>query len=112
MSTVKDIYRILFGREGTSKGSDIDMAEHGRAGGVSVGTPFKGMQEIPLKFIMDIAGGGIIYMGEANHGVETSAESWRIAKMVIDGSVITIFYADGNDLFDNKWTERAELDYN
>jgi len=111
MSVINDIYRQLFGREGTSKGSDIDMAEHGRAGGVSTGTPFKGIQEIPLKFLMDLSGGDTFYMGEANHGTATSEEKWRIARMVIGGSSIEITYAEGNDLFDKEWDERTSYTY-
>lgn len=44
-----DTYRLLFGRSGTSKGSDIDMSEQGRVGGVSTGTPFKtvGILDVP-----------------------------------------------------------------
>lgn len=38
---ISDIYRLLFGRDGTEKGTDIDMSEHGRVGGVSSGQPFK-----------------------------------------------------------------------
>lgn len=41
MTSISDLYRMLFGREGTEKGSDIDMSEHGRAGGLSTGQPFK-----------------------------------------------------------------------
>lgn len=38
---ITDIYRLLYGREGTSKGTDIDMSEQGRVGDVSTGQPFK-----------------------------------------------------------------------
>jgi hypothetical protein len=38
---ISDQYRQLFGRSGTNKGTDIDMAEHGRVGGVSTGEPYK-----------------------------------------------------------------------
>lgn len=41
-----DLYRKLFGRSGTTKGSDIDMSEQGRVGGVSTGQPFKFVQNI------------------------------------------------------------------
>lgn len=36
-----DVYRGLFGRKGIEDGNVIDMAEHGRVGGVSTGQPFK-----------------------------------------------------------------------
>jgi len=111
MSTLIDLYHQLFGKVHIRDGDVIEMAEHGRAGGVSTGTSFKGMQEIPLKFVMDLSGGSTIYMGEANHGTLTSVASWRIAKMVTSSSSITITYADGNDLFDNEWDERTNLSY-
>lgn len=41
MTVINDLYRLLFGREGTNKGTDIDMSEHGRVGGLSTGQPFK-----------------------------------------------------------------------
>jgi hypothetical protein len=39
--SVKSLYQSLFGRENPSNGSVIDLAEHGRVGGVSTGQPFK-----------------------------------------------------------------------
>jgi len=42
--TISDLYRTLFGREGTTKGTDIDMSEHGRIGGVSTGQGFKAIR--------------------------------------------------------------------
>ena len=41
MSVINDLYRVLFGRSGTERGTDIDMSEHGRAGGISTGQPYK-----------------------------------------------------------------------
>jgi len=111
MSTITDLYTQLFGKEKIRDGDVIEMAEHGRAGGVSTGTSFKGVQEIPLKFIMDLSGGSTIYMGEANHGTATSEAKWRIAQMVISGSSITITYAGGTDSFDKEWDERDSYDY-
>ena len=43
---VTDLYRQLFGRKGIGGGDVISMAEHGRAGGVSTGQPFKFMDSI------------------------------------------------------------------
>jgi hypothetical protein len=106
-----DVYHKLFGKVHIRDGDVIEMAEHGRSGGVSTGTAFKGTQDIPLKFIMDTSGGSTIYMGEANHGTATSVAKWRISQMVIGGGTITIYFADGNDLFDNEWDERDNLDY-
>ena len=106
-----DLYQTLFGKNHINDGDIISMSEHGRAGGVSDGTPFKGTQEIPNKFLMDLSGGSTIYMGEANHGTLTSVAKWRISRMVVSGSSIEITYADGNDKFDNEWDERSTGTY-
>jgi hypothetical protein len=52
------------------------------------------------------------YVGDALPGTATSAALWRIKKLVFgaDGDVTTTF-ADGNDLFDNIWDNRASLSY-
>ena len=47
--TTSDIYKRLFGRKGIADGSVIDMAEHGRVGGVSTGQPFKFTSNIELQ---------------------------------------------------------------
>jgi len=39
--TTVDTHKLLFGKKGIQDGNVIDMAEHGRAGGVSTGQPFK-----------------------------------------------------------------------
>lgn len=54
----------------------------------------------------------IIYRGNALPGTAESAASWRIERITIqaDGDVETLF-ADGNDSFDNIWTNRASLSY-
>jgi len=48
------------------------MAEHGRVGGISNGTPYKAIQEVPNKTIIEEADSATIYIGEANHAAETS----------------------------------------
>jgi hypothetical protein len=107
---INDIYRKLFGREGTSKGSDIDMAEHGRNGGISTGVAFKAVQEIPLKTIIDNQG-SYIYIGEANPTVATSEAKWRIFKLDISGSITSIYFAGQSDNFDKEWDERGNYLY-
>lgn len=54
----------------------------------------------------------IIYRGKALPGTLITAPSWRIERITIqaDGDVETVF-ADGNDNFDNIWTNRASLSY-
>ncbi len=109
--SITDLYRQLFGRSGTTKGSDIDMAEHGRAGGVSTGQPYKAIQEVPLKIILDEPDASTTYVGEANHGTATTAAAWRIKKIVVSGTLTTISYAGGNDNFNKIWDDRASLAY-
>jgi len=111
MSSIIDVYRQLFGREGTAKGTDIDMAEHGRAGGISTGTPYKGVQEVPLQALVDLTDSDNLYIGEAKPGTLTSQSLWRIVKIEISDELISILYADGDDLFDNKWDDRTSLTY-
>lgn len=44
--TITDLYRTLFGKGAIRDGSVIDMAEHGRVGGLSTGQGFKYVQDI------------------------------------------------------------------
>lgn len=109
--SIVDVYKNLFGRKGIADGTVIDMAEHGRAGGVSTGTPFKGVQEIPNKVVYDIASSTVTYVGESRQGAATSAAQWRIFKLTQSGDTGVITFADGNDQFDNIWDNRASLSY-
>jgi hypothetical protein len=54
----------------------------------------------------------IIYRGRALPGTLESVAAWRIERITIaaDGDVETLF-ADGDDLFNNIWTNRASLSY-
>jgi hypothetical protein len=111
MSTLTDIYQILFGKNHIRDGDVIEMAEHGRAGGLSTGTPFNWVQEIPNKVILDQVDSNTIYIGEAHPGVLTSESLWRILKIVKDGSVMTIFFASSSDAFNKEWDERTSYTY-
>lgn len=54
----------------------------------------------------------VTYVGKANIGAATSADSWQIKKIdetVAD--VATITWADGDDSFNNIWDDRASLSY-
>lgn len=54
----------------------------------------------------------IIYRGKALPGTAENVAAWRIERITIaaDGDVTTVF-ADGDDLFDNIWNNRASLSY-
>jgi hypothetical protein len=112
--TINDLYRNLFGRGGTTKGSDIDMAEHGRAGGLSTGQPFKYTGNVEHKFLIDRDGqGNPIYIGMAKIGTSTSDPLWQIRKLTFDGSnnVTAIEYAGGTNSFNSIWDSRSDGTY-
>lgn len=52
-----------------------------------------------------------MYVGYAPINTITSSASWSIKRITIAGTAITIEWADGNDLNDNIWDDRAILSY-
>ncbi len=54
----------------------------------------------------------VIYIGSAPVNSITSDAIWSIKKLSISGGSIIITWADGNDLNDNVWDNRASLSYN
>ena len=54
-----------------------------------------------------------IYVGRARIGSAEGSALWAIKKITYDGSnnATKDEYADGNDKFDNSWTNRAALSY-
>jgi hypothetical protein len=50
-------------------------------------------------------------VGEAAISVSESSAFWRIKRLTTTGTVLDIKWADGNDEFDNVWTDRAGLTY-
>jgi len=53
----------------------------------------------------------VIYLGMAPISSLSSAAIWAIKRLSISGGAITIEWADGNDLNDNVWDNRASLSY-
>ena len=104
---IEDLYRTLFGRGGTTKGSDIDMAEHGRSGGVSTGQPFKFTDFVnyTVKITED---GSDTYIGFANPGTAEATAKWAAIK--IDSTTL-ITWADGDDDFNNVASDLTALSY-
>lgn len=99
----------LFGRSGTNKGTDIEMAEHGRQGGVSTGQPFKFTDE--LRFAMKMTeSGDYTYIAYAPAGTAESAASWQCFR-IDEGSGFKITWADSNVNFDNVATDLTALSY-
>lgn len=60
---------------------------------------------------VDTASASITYVGESATNVAESAAAWQIKKLETVGTVLKITWADGNDLYDNVWTDRASLTY-
>lgn len=111
MATVTDLYRNLFGKVAIKDGTVIDMAEHGRAGGVSTGQGYKFTKNADETIKVDEASSTVIYQGFAIFGSLTSEAVWQIKKIEESGTVTTVTYADGNDDYDNIWDNRAALSY-
>lgn len=54
--------------------------------------------------------GTVIYIGEAATKASESVAMWRIRKLDTTNP-ISIKWADGNELYDNVWNDRASLTY-
>lgn len=93
---------------GLVKPTATDWEEHNAVGDVSTGRRFKASQLVPIKF-RESTNGTYNYYGFAAFGTETSSPLWRILRETISNSSIDA--ADGNDLFDNVWDDRASLSY-
>lgn len=111
MIVITELYRLLFGRSSLQNGDVINMAEHGRAGGVSTGTPFKTTRKVEEKTIIDDASATITYVGKAPQGGLTSDAAWQIKRITVSGTTTTIEYADSDDNYDNIWDSRSSLTY-
>lgn len=53
----------------------------------------------------------VTYVGEAPLQSNEASPVWRIKKLETSGTVLTITFADGNQNFDNIWTNRTSLTY-
>ncbi len=110
MSWVPDLYGQLFGRGRMNNGSIVEFAEHGRAGGISTGQPFKFTDIVPMA-VKITTSGSTYYIGIANPGTAQSAEAWQAQKIVDDGTNFVITWADGNQNYDNIATDLTALVY-
>lgn len=105
-----NLYKSLFGRKSDAKdGNIIDMAEHGRVGGVSTGQPFKYVAN--AEFAMKVTTSGTVtYLALAKPGTSESSALWQARKIdATSGAVIT--WADGNTNFDNSASDLTALTY-
>lgn len=111
MVSIIDIYKTLFGRKGIKDGNVIEMAEHGRAGGLSSGQGFKYTRNVEEKTAIDAVDSSTTYIGKAKQGTATSADDWQIKKILTSGSITTISYAGGTDTYDKVWDDRDSYSY-
>jgi hypothetical protein len=64
------------------------------------------------KFLrLDDASETVTYIGYGLIGTADSAAAWKIIRMTTTGTETVIEYADGNNNFDNVWSDRASLSY-
>jgi hypothetical protein len=61
--------------------------------------------------VMDLVSDTVFYFGYAAIGTVTTAAKWKITKLTIAGTLISVTYADGNDSYDNIWEDRLGLTY-
>ena len=109
MTVIVDLYRQLFGRKGTNRGTDIDMAEHGRLGGISTNQPFKFVDQ-PNYAIKLTESGNYIYIAYAPPGTAEATAGWKVMRLDVT-SGLKITYADGDVDFDNVATDLTSLSY-
>ena len=59
----------------------------------------------------DATSSTVQYVGEAPISSSESSAVWKIFRLTYVGDSITIEWADGDDLFNNVWADRATLSY-
>lgn len=107
MSTLTDLYQILFGKNHIQDGSVIDMAEHGRQGGLSTKQGYKTTGSVQLTMRLG-TNASLTFIGHAAPGVNASLPYWRIKAITADSNIL---YADGDDNFDNVWDIHTTYTY-
>jgi len=67
----------------------------------------------PYQVLIENDGSGNpLYVGESSPGAPSSGATWRIKKIAYSGGyVVSVKYADGDELFNNIWDNRASLTY-
>ena len=51
------------------------------------------------------------YIGTASPYASEDDSVWQIKEVVVSGTVTSIKYASGNNLFDKKWSDRTTYTY-
>ena len=102
-----DRHKLLFCKKGIQDGNVVDMSEHGRAGGVSTGQPFKFTDTVnyEIKLIED---GSYTYIAYANPGTAEADAAWKV--MRLDSTTgLKVTFADNDAEFDNVATDLPAL---
>jgi hypothetical protein len=73
-----------------------------------IGTPAVDGRPLALQF--DAAASPLLYLGEALPGTATNVAGWRIMRFDVTAGV-QILWADGDELLNNVWDDRASLSY-
>lgn len=60
---------------------------------------------------VDEASATVTYIGNADVGASESGSVWQIQRLTISGVSTTLEYADGDENFNNVWSNRAALSY-
>lgn len=60
---------------------------------------------------LDTVSPTLMYVGAGPVGLSESAPAWAIRKITTTGTVLAVEWADGDDNYDNVWTDRASLSY-
>ncbi len=75
--------------------------------------PLGQFREFPRKTVLIDCDGDYTYVGLTGLGLSTLTDEsiWQILRVYESGNTTTVLWADGNDLFDNIWEDRATLTY-
>lgn len=111
LTSLNSLYRQLFGKNAPKDASVVEVAEHGRAGGLSTGQGFKFTRGIDEKILIDEADENTTYIGKSKLDGNTANEEWQIRRIQVSGTVTAFSFADGSDNYDKEWDERVNYTY-
>ena len=67
---------------------------------------------VPSEQILLDSVGSLQYVGVSPSGVAEDFANWSICRVTYSNNIpISIKWANGNESYDNKWSERLTLDY-
>lgn len=104
---LEDLYQILFGKNHIQDGTVIDMAEHGRQGGLSTKQGYKFTDKVQLRMALG-TNASLTFLGHAAPDVGASLPYWRIKAISARGEIA---FADNSDNFDKIWDLKTTYVY-